>query len=499
MSNLEISKNELVALQAKKALMDGLPHLYGFKFYKWARTFFESTELKTLLCAANQISKSSTNIRKCIHWSTEDKLWPRLWRTTPRLFWYMYPSKQLATQEFETKWVPEFMPRGKMENHPKYGWKAKYKNGELEKIVWNNGPPTYFKTYSQDVHKIQAATLWAVFVDEEMPEDMYDEVNLRLLANDGYFNMVFTATRGQALWYRAMERIGKRDEAFKDALKIHATTFDCLEYEDGDKNTPWTDEKIQRAINACSTENEVKKRIYGRFVMDEGLKYPSFSMNHNVVKPRMIPENYMIYSGVDIGSGGKGGHPAAIVFVAVSPDFKKGIVFKGWRGNKQEVTTSEDILKKYRMLRGGMRPVAQYYDWQAKDFHTYAVRLGEAFTKAEKGHDIGEDILNTLFKGRMLEIFDTEELEGLPIELVSLTKMESKNHAKDDFIDALRYAVTKIPWNYEALQDHYTEPEEEEKVIEEDDVAIRRKMVFEESEEQRIMGEIEEWNDLMNF
>ena len=103
----------------------------------------------SLLCAANQISKSSTNIRKCIHWSTEKNLWPELWRTVPRNFWYMYPSKQLATQEFETKWVPEFMPRGEMEKHPKYGWKAKYKNGELDKIQWNNGLPVYFKTYSQ--------------------------------------------------------------------------------------------------------------------------------------------------------------------------------------------------------------------------------------------------------------------------------------------------------------------------------------------------------------
>lgn len=451
-----------------------------------------------LLCAANQISKSSTNIRKCIHWSTEKNLWPELWRTVPRNFWYMYPSKQLATQEFETKWVPEFMPRGEMEKHPKYGWKAKYKNGELDKIQWNNGLPVYFKTYSQDVHKIQAATLWAAFVDEEMPEDMYDEVRLRLLANNGYFNMVFTATRGQALWYRAMERIGKHDETFKDALKIHATMFDCLEYEDGDTNTPWSEEKIRKAIANCSTENEVKKRVYGRFVMDEGLKYPSFNPAINIVKPYPIPRDWHIYSGVDIGSGGKSGHPAAIVFIAVRPDYKKGAIFKGWRGNKMETTTASDILDKYRMLRGNLKPVLQCYDWQSKDFFTYASRLGETFTPAEKGHEIGEDILNTIFRGRMLDIFEGEELEGLPIEFMSLTKNERKTNAKDDYVDAARYAATKIPWNYEALADAFVEVEEEVKDPEDDEITERRKM-FDDKPEQDILDDIAEWNDLYEY
>jgi len=407
----------------------------------------------------------------------------------------MYPSKQLATQEFETKWVPEFMPRGKMENHPKYGWKAKYKNGELDRIVWNNGLPTYFKTYSQDVHKIQAATLWACFVDEEMPEDMYDEVRLRLLANDGYYNMVFTATKGQALWYRAMERVGKKDEMFKDALKLNATMFDCLEYEDGDKNTPWTKEKIQGAINNCSTENEVKKRIYGRFVMDEGLKYPSFSMSVNVVKPYPIPSDWHIYSGVDIGSGGKTGHPGAIIFIAVRPDYQKGAVFKGWRGNKVDVTTSEDILNKYRRLRGGMRPVGQYYDWASKDFFTYASRLGETFISAEKGHELGEDIINTIFKGRMLDIFECEELEELPVELISLTKLTKKENARDDYIDAMRYAITKIPWNYEALTSMYFEKEDEEVREPFCEITERRKM-FEDEVEDEMVNELEMWNEL---
>lgn len=492
------SLDKLHKLQIEKEFRESLPHLYGYKFYKWSRTFFESLNKTNLLCAANQISKSSTNIRKCVHWSTESSLYPKLWKNPPRQYWYMYPSKDLATAEFETKWVPEFMPRGKMERHAKYGWQAKYKNGLLDRIIWNNGPPTYFKAYTQDVHRIQASTIWAAFIDEELPEDMYDEVRLRLTANDGYFNMVFTATRGQALWYRAMERQGKKDEAFKTALKINATMYDCLTYEDGDPDTPWTKEKIQGVIDNCATENEVLKRVYGRFVIDEGLKLQSFERGKNVVKPYPIPKDWHIYSGVDIGSGGKGGHPAAIAFVAVRPDMQKGALFRGWRGSKAEVTTSKDILDRYRLLRGKLKPVMQSYDWASKDFETYAIRLHETFIKADKSPELGEDMLNTLFASGMLDVFDIEELEPFVEEFTSLRKNENKINSKDDAYDATRFAVTRIPWDYTAIADQYNEHQEKIPDPEFDEIAERRKMDFDEDNiGQEIEDELSGWNDLL--
>ena len=60
--------------------------------------------------------------------------------------------------------------------------------------------------------------------------------------------------------------------------------------------------------------------------MDEGLKYPSFQKHVNVVKPYfelIEKDKWLKYAAVDVGSGGKAGHPAAIVFLAVRPDFQK--------------------------------------------------------------------------------------------------------------------------------------------------------------------------------
>ena len=498
---LAIKQKQFQLLQERKRMQLLLPHIYGWNWYSWADIFFKSTNRVNLLCAANQISKSSTQIRKCLDWATTPAKWPKLWSTTPRQFWYLYPSKDVIASEFKKKWEPEFMPREEMRTHPVYGWKVKNKVGIPNEIEFNTGISVYFKTYSQDVHNLQSGTVHAVFCDEELKVDIFDELMFRLAASEGYFHMVFTATRGQDFWRRAMERIGCRDETLRGALKIQVSMYDCLKYKDG-TDAPWTEKKIATIKNTCKSDAEIKRRVYGKFVLDSGLKYPCFSRDNNMVAPEKLKPDWYIYSGVDIGSGGPKGHPSAIVFVAVRKDFQKGVVFKGWKGPKSRVTTASDVLEQYRLMRGRMKMMMQCYDYHAVDFNTYATRLGETFVKAEKSQDLGEDIINVLFKNNMLDIFDIEDLQDLAAELTSLTKETAKRFAKDDYIDAMRYAITRIPWDYSCITDDLgkaTRKQEDEL----SEVAKRRKLFFEGSyereENQRVEDEIDSYNELLAY
>ena len=498
---VQLKREQLILLQEREKMKAKLPHLYSWPWYTWAKTFFESKNPINLLCAANQISKSSTQIRKCLHWATAPNLWPKLWKTQPRQFWYLYPSKDVIASEFKKKWEPEFMPREDMITHPVYGWKLNNRQGFPHEIQFNTGVSVYFKTYSQDVQHLQSGTVHAIFADEELPVALYDELMFRLAASEGYFHMVFTATLGQDYWRRAMERIGCRDETMKTALKLQVSMYDCMTYANGTKG-PWDEKKINRIKNSCKSDAEILKRVYGKFILTSGLKYPEFNRDKNMRAPYKIPRDWLIYSGVDIGSGGAKGHPSAIVFVAVKPDFKKGAVFKGWKGGKTEVTTSSDVLTVYRGLRGKMRPTLQCYDHHAVDFHTYASRLGETFTKAEKSHDIGEDIINVLFKNCMLDVFDIDELEDLANELTSLTKETAKRFAKDDYIDAMRYAITRVPWDWSAISDELVlDSKKTDPLLSETEK--RRKMFlegnYEREENIRIEEEIENYNELFAY
>ncbi len=481
-------------LRQVEDLHQSLPHLYGPKLYVWARDFFESRNHTNLLCAGNQLSKSSTQIRKCIHWATEKPLWPELWpaRTSiglaPSTFFYLYPSQQIADVEFKEKWVKEWLPRGRMKHDPKYGWEEVRSKEGIESISFKSGVTIYFRFYTQKVANLQASSVYALFADEEMPEEFYDELKMRVSATNGYFHMVFTATMGLDLWYKAMEKIGRPDEFLPRAHKQVVSAYDCLFYEDGTPS-PWTPERIEERKRDCKSEQEVKKRIYGRFVKDSELKYPSFN-DKNEITGWVLPKDWLLYSAVDHGNGGEKNHPAAFLFLAVSQDFKKGVAFKGWRGDG-EVTASIDVLDRYLLERGDMQMTDQSYDYKDKDFAILASRRGEGFRPANKSHAEGEKILNSLFRQKMLLICTDDPAMGLLTdELRNLPKDGDKRKLKDDLADCLRYAAMSVPWDLMPGDDAPPPPSKNLTTQEE-----RRLIDMPMEEPEDVNSEIDFWNN----
>lgn len=468
----KISQKEIQELKERKR-REELPHIYGWPWYPWAWKHFTSTNRYKFLVAANQISKSSTQIREFIDWATDVERWPTLWRNRPTQFWYLYPTKPVATTEFNEKWVPEFLPRGSMKKDPQYGWEEEIKNKEIWAIHFNSGVSIYFKSYETDVQSLQTGSVYKLGCDEELPYELFQELRSRLTATNGYFSMVFTATLGQDEWRRTIEPTNEAEELFRGALKQQVSMYDCLHYKDG---TPsfWTPDRIKEIELECATEAEVLRRVYGRFIVSEGLRYPAFSRSKNVVEFKTPPTNWHIYTGVDIGSGGEKNHPAAICMIAVRPDCKFGVVFKAWRGDGI-TTTSSDILAKHtemltydipdpagNLVKRQYAPVLQSYDWQARDFFLVSTAAGVPFTPANKKRDSGENLLNTLFKLGMLVIADGDpELAKLVIEICSLKSEEPKARAKDDLADAMRYAVMPIPWDFVGVAGEILKVEEQ--------------------------------------
>jgi len=422
-----------------------------------------ANESQTFLAGKSCIvtHNSTINIATAIEWCGNKSLWPRLWGTkTPRQLWYLYPSQDLVTDEVDNKWIPELLPRGAMKTDPAWGWSIEKRGQHVYAIHFNTGLSIYFKAYSQDVHKLQAATIAGIFSDEELPTEFWDELNFRRISMGGYFRMVFTATLGQELWYDTMERQGTAQEKFPQAKKMQISLYDCMKFEDGSPSH--IDETyIKRAIALCKNEAEVQKRVMGRFAIDSGLKYASFDRKHNVSDPVSISAAWPVYIGVDLGSGGDG-HPSAITAVAVSPDYLRAVIFSGWRGNKDELTTDTDVFDKLDelMRRDNLLPriAGIFYDYQAKSFGTVCQRKGLYVMKADKSHAVGESVLNVLFKNRALTIFDTLELQGLITEFSNLKHDTSKRVAVDDFVDSARYALSRVPFDWSKLGASLTQP-----------------------------------------
>jgi len=370
------------------------------------------------------------------------------------MFWYFYPNKSTATIEFETKWKPEFLPRNEYINDKQYGWRADFRLGEIYSIVFNSGVTIYFKTYGQDIMDLQTGTVHEICMDEEPPEEMMSEIFMRLAASDGYLSAVMTPTRGQEYWREVFEERGPR-ERFPKAWKRQISMFDCQTYMDGTPS-PWTTEKINFAINACSTPQQVEVRVNGKFANATGLKFGSFHDSRNVRRPEDYPpdqrwtKDWLFYVGCDIGSG-EGNHPAAVTVLAVRPDGRFGRYIRGWRGDN-EATTAGDVVEKAVQMSHDLPVASLRYDHASRDFYNIAIGMGLTPTPAEKSHVIGEQVLNVGFKNQMIFIDDIEELRPLRSELRNLRRDTPKKSAKDDFCDAARYAATGAYWDWSAIE-----------------------------------------------
>jgi phage terminase large subunit-like protein len=409
------------------------------------------------------------------------------------MFWYLYPDFQTATMEFHEKWVKEFLPRD--QHHPIYGWKAVFIKREIREIHFNTGITIYFRSYEQEPKSMQAGSVFAIFCDEEPPMSHYDELMFRLSATDGYFHAVFTPTLNQEFWAQAMMPQSKELEKLPQAMKQQVSLYDCLVYED-DSPSVWTLEKIRDREAKCKSDTERMRRIHGMFVTEEGREYSQFESTRHYCQPVQIPGDYLWYSGTDVGGGGTS-HPAAHVFVAVRPDFKFGYVLKVWRGDDGE-TTSSDILKKWKELKGTRTLVSQAYDWGAKDFGITARREGIPFVKAEKSHDLGKDLINDLFQNDMLMVFDDDGGKKLGLELTQNMQGTPKRFKKDDCVDALRYCLTQIPWQIDLSLAPKENSEKKVTANEEPPLTERERSAYahrgERQEPDEIVNEIAFWN-----
>jgi phage terminase large subunit-like protein len=444
----------------KKYIQDSLPHLYGFDWYPYQKEFLKVNKEIQVLCCANQLGKTTILLAKLVKLATGVKDWPKIWADKPQTFIYMLPNQKLHDENARTKWV-SVLPKHEFEDHPDYGWKWLKRGKAYTGIEFNSGVTILFLSYGQTVTNMQNISAHVIAFDEEPDSEIVPEVQTRTSAIKvaqanrknawgGFKIFAFTPTKSQNFFREVLEETGPKERwpvSQGNVWKKCVSLFECKKHSSG-RVSIWTEKKINSIIKSLPTEAEVKRRVYGRFQASEDLVYPQFTRTHNILEYIPPLNGYQFYAGIDYGSGGTG-HPSAIVFVAVNPDYTRAYVTDCWIG-ENILTTCSDVIDKYRSMIRGREIVNAYYDWGAKDLHTFAMRAGMNLMKANKDNKIGEDILNALFKNQMLTVCTTDyDSNLLCTQLTTFVKKRHKNKTFDDLIDALRYAVSSIPWDFQ--------------------------------------------------
>ena len=382
---------------------------------------------------------------KLLNLGWREELWPQYFGSKrPRMFIYLYPDKSTATQEYLTKWKPLLSADGK---DSKYGWKPSFDNKDIDKIELTSGITIFFKFYSQKPQNIQAATADYVAMDEECPESHWNELMVRTQGTramgSGMVAMVFTATLGQEYLFKTMEKRGTPEEKFKEAYKDQISLYDCTHYADGSPSHLTEDYIDNEIIPSYSSQNEILKRVFGRFVKDTGLLYHGFQHDRNTEPYDWDKvKNWSMFIGVDFGSGGVWGHSSSIALVAIDETWTQVRVVTSYFSNKERMTQG-DLLNEFK------KSFLKYnafnsYDYAATDFGELAKRESISFNKAEKSHEVGVGLLNTLMKSGQLKIFvgDGSGSNHQAIsEFNSIDVDTPKSRRVDDVADAIRYAI----------------------------------------------------------
>lgn len=507
-------EKRLEILREKKRIREGLPHLYGFDLYPYQKEFIEQTFEWSFLCCANQLGKTTAMLIKLVTLATDQKLWKKCWVDRPKTLIYFLPNQKLHDENARTKWM-DVLPRGDFKYDDYYGWEWEKRGKNHLAINFKNGTKIILLSYGQKVDNLQNISAHVICFDEEPSHHIVPEVQIRTAAIKvaktnsskafgGFKIFGFTATKSQKYFKDILEGVGDQEKmpvSNGNVWKKQVSLYDCQHHISGEPSQ-WTDEKIAAVIKSLPTEADIKRRVFGKFQISAGLVYQSFDSTKNVLETRLkIPDTYRYYAGIDYGGGGTS-HPSAIVLVAVNSRYNQAYVTDVWIG-QGEITTADDVVEKYIAMTRNKTITQAFYDWGAKDLHTFAIRKGIQLFKANKDHKIGESVLNSLFKSETLKIInDTVFSTQLINEFLSFNTAVAKRVADDHGIDALRYAVSSIPWDFSNLDGRKELKEVLETTHNPNSVMTRtgrRTMFSREGDHTDGYDEQREWADLFDF
>jgi len=162
----------------------------------------------------------------------------------------------------------------------KYGSGFYNQNSEKpSRLKLPNGSEIYFMSADQDAMEFESLTINWAHADEEPPEEIYDQLKIRLLRHQGYFLCTMTPWQEEGIggvsWTmdEIIENEQKPKEERNDEIWIapYITMYDA----------PWlNDEAVDKWRKSCKSPEEYNARFKGIHMMRSGKIFEIFRDNY---------------------------------------------------------------------------------------------------------------------------------------------------------------------------------------------------------------------------
>tara|TARA_R100000664_G_scaffold34220_1_gene55221 strand:+ start:5641 stop:7098 length:1458 start_codon:yes stop_codon:yes gene_type:complete len=176
--------------------------------------------------------------------------------------------------------ISKYLPAGTKEKN--------WNNHGRSSVTLPNGGKIISMSADSGRKKYQGISCKLAWLDEEHPQEIFEECMLRTIDTRGIVFITMTPLLG-ITWPNEVFIQNNQDPS---SFKYHMLSG---------LDNPWVSSvKMRKAVNHLSQEAQ-DSRLYGRFTNQTGLVYPEINQSLHVVKPFSIPDHWKIYLTVDFG------------------------------------------------------------------------------------------------------------------------------------------------------------------------------------------------------
>lgn len=290
------------------------PNIYGYTPYPEQELFHRCEKVGRYLAGGNRGGKTDAMVAEMCYWATDTHPFlerPEEWGTGALLIRCFVVDVEKGVNQILIPKLKRYIPQSYLidEDWDK-SWNAK---GLI--LTLTNGTTIDFLTYGMGLEKMGGVPRHLIFFDEEPPQHIFTESQLRLLDFKGRWVIAATPVEGIGWTFDELWEPGQRapeDPRSPGCFTLSAAKNPYLK----------TAEEDFELYSVGMDDEEKKMRFEGEFVARSGLIFPDFDFDINCIDPGVYfpdnrpPAGWRVYSSTDHGLN----NPTAWLWHAVSPD-----------------------------------------------------------------------------------------------------------------------------------------------------------------------------------
>lgn len=272
---------------------------------------------------------------------------------------------------------------------------------------------TFMSCKGENRQKFQAAAVDLISIDEEIPEEIWEEIQARTLATGGEF--IISATLVESYdWILKLEQRAEEKDPRVFLTRLN-TAFN-----------PYINAEALEELTEQWSDETKEYRLYGRSRRSTGLVYNNWTNERNVIKPFTIPEDWPRYNSIDPGI-----RTTAVLWIAVGPNQRQYVYRELYLHNEPLYEVARAIKRcEGWILNKELSNSFKHFVWERSDIEPERIYLRVIDPSSQRRSEAGDDPI-------LIRLGNLYGINCIPADNQKQAGIESCRFCLDDLEDGL--------------------------------------------------------------